>query len=143
MITIKVEKEIDLENKVMLGLTFRQLICAFAVIVGCVLCKLLDLPQVFFMSICFALGALAYFIGWKKVNGVTYDKIALKKVKTTLWSNEKRKYRTKNRYITMYNTGYKRDKLADMNDKKTAKYIKKMEKRKVRKQKHSKLKSYV
>ncbi len=142
MITIKVEKEIDLENKVMLGLTFRQLICAIVVIIGCVLCKFLDLPQVVFMSVCFGLGALAYFIGWKKVNGVTYDKIAIKRVEGFLWNNEKRKYRTKNRYISMYNKAYKRDKQADLNDKKTAKYIKRQQKRKVKKQKKSRLKCY-
>ena len=129
MISVRIEKEIKGENKVALGLNFRQLICV-SVCGGLAV----GLPLVTGVRIREAvvpdavLAVAAYYVGVKEVNGMKAEYFALKRVKELVYRNQVRTYRTKNRYVTLLNERYQAMRTADMLDKEKAKLLKKEEK---------------
>ena len=131
MLNIEVPKEIEQENKIIAGLNLRQLV---TVIVGGMICLLIIYlfggnPDLFMMP-CMCIGVASAFVGWYKKGGLTIEKIILQKMQIILYRNDRRPYKTKNRYITMYNEEYTRMRNIDMQDKKLSKQIKKEEKKK-------------
>lgn len=125
MISVDIEKEVQQENKLFMGLSTRKCICVLAALVFAVLFALIfqwDFSISVFPSL--VVGALAFAFGWIKKDGLTFEQFAFKYLKTYLYKNDKRKYRTKNKYIQMFNKEYRRHEQIDMQDKKTAKAYK-------------------
>ena len=140
MISANIEKEIQKKNKILLGLTLRQLltvVCCliFAVIMG------LILPFEIAIYPDLIIGGLAWFIGWYTKDGLTAEKILLKLLQEKFYKNGKRKYRTKNKYISLMNTEYIRHRTIDYNDKQTKKAIAKEAKQNKKRVKTSSMKS--
>ena len=129
MISVRIEKEIKGENKVALGLNFRQLICVSVcggLAVGLSLVTGLPITEAVLPDM--VLAVVAYYVGWKEVNGMKAEYFALKRVKELVYRNQVRTYRTKNRYVTLLNERYQAMRTADMLDKEKAKLLKKEEK---------------
>ena len=129
MISVRIEKEIKGENKVALGLNFRQLICVSVcggLAVGLPLVTGLPITEAVVPDA--VLAVAAYYVGWKEVNGMKAEYFALKRVKELVYRNQVRTYRTKNRYVTLLNERYQAMRTADMLDKEKAKLLKKEEK---------------
>ena len=76
------------------------------------------------------LGAAAYFLGFYKKNGLYAEYYLFKRVKGFIYQNERRRYRSKNRYITMLNRAYRRDLEQDLSDPQKKKYLKRRKARK-------------
>ncbi len=141
MIAVNIEKEIKQENKVIGKFTVRQ--------VGFIIAALGVVTAFYFIAkptietsigvgmIC---GVIAWYFGFHKKNGLPVEYFWWKKIKTVILMNFKRPYRTKNMYVTMLNASYQAEKMADMQDKRKAKLLKRREKRK--ETKRSKLKAY-
>lgn len=130
MISVRIEKEIKGENKVALGLNFRQLVCVSicgGLAVGLSLVTGLPITEAVIPDS--VLAVAAYYVGWKEVNGMKAEYFALKRVKELVYRNQVRTYRTKNRYVTLLNERYQAMRAADMQDKGKAKIMKKEEKR--------------
>ena len=129
MISVRIEKEIKGENKVALGLNFRQLICVSVcggLAVGLSFVTGLPITEAVFPDA--VLAVAAYYVGWKEVNGMKAEYFALKKVKELVYRNQVRTYRTKNRYVALLNERYHAMRAMDMLDKEKAKFLKKEEK---------------
>ena len=119
-----IEKEIQQGNKLLLGLSARQVICLGAV--G-VLIVILGFTLGFSLAVypAMALAVIGFFFGWYKKDGLPAEKILLKYLQEKFYKNTARKYRTKNKYIQIINAEYARRRNIDNADKKIAKQIKK------------------
>lgn len=127
MLSVDVEKEIQQKNKVFLGLTLRQIACVlFAVICAIVFAIVLSTELSVYPSL--VVGVICWFFGWYSKDGLTAEKYLLKILKEKFYKNGERKYRTKNRYITLMNREYRRHERIDRADKKIAKALKKEQK---------------
>lgn len=126
MVSVEVEKEIDHENKVILGMTLRQIVCmGIAGVLAVLVAFLMDwnlnialFPMMIVAAICCA-------FGWYKPNGEPYEKYLFKLIRVTIYHGNKRKYKTKNQYVIMMNEEYQRRRNIDLANKKIAKQIKK------------------
>lgn len=76
----------------------------------------------------------------KKQDGLYMERILSKKLQTYLYQNDKRIYKTKNRYTVMMNREYDRRRLLDSQDKKLKKELKKEVKNRKKQQRKSRLK---
>ncbi len=124
MISVDIEKEIQQKNKIFLGLDIRQLCCVlFAAACAIVMALLLSPSVSIYPSL--AVGALCWFFGWYSKDGLTAEKYIFKVLKEKFYKNDKRKYRTKNKYIALMNKEYRRHERIDRGDKKIAKALKK------------------
>ena len=131
MITVEVEKEINQENKVMLGLNIRQIICVgFIVLFSLFIALVLKLDLEIAMYPCIAFGAICFAFGWYKPDGIPFEKVLLKKIQVALYGSNIRRYKTKNQYVTMLNDEYNRRRNIDLSDKKLAKQMKRADKKK-------------
>lgn len=141
MISREIEKEIQQENKVILNFTLRQVVCLSVAVVCSVLISVV-LGWDFTIAIypCFAIGILCFVFGWKKQDGLYMERILSKKLQTYLYQNDKRIYKTKNRYTVMMNREYDRRKLLDSQDKKLKKALKTEAKNRKKQQRKSRLK---
>lgn len=129
MKAIDVEKEIKQDNKVMLGLNLRQLftsIVAVIIIILLVIFLGLDINMVTIPVV--GVAVVAYLVGWYQRDGLRIENIIIKLVQTYLYKNGRRIYKTKNKYVLLYNQEYARHKQIDMNNRKIAKQIKKEQK---------------
>lgn len=124
MISADIEKEIQQENKVVLGLSLRKAIILGAGIVVTILLVLLMGFDVALYPI-IPVAGISLFFGWYTKDGLNAERYLMKKLQEKYYKNNKRAYRTKNRYISLMNTEYKRHKNKDMADKKIAKAVKK------------------
>ena len=125
MISVQVEKEIKQENKIFGAFTTRQAIVLSVSAVFTVLFYLLTgitIDALMYFSL--PLGAAAYFLGFYKKNGLYAEYYLFKRVKGFIYQNERRRYRSKNRYITMLNRAYRRDLEQDLSDPQKKKYLK-------------------
>lgn len=142
MISVKVEKEIKQENHIFGSFSLRQVIVL--AITGFIILLIYFITRLDFSMMApigVGLGVLAYFFGFKKRDGLYYEYFLFKKIKNFVFMNTRRRYRTKNKYITMLNKSYLADKMTDMQDRKKRKaYERKM---KQSKNKKTKLKVYV
>lgn len=133
MLSMEIEKEINQENKVILGLNVRQIVCVglivlFAVLVIVVMgmdFEVAIIPMVLFAAVC-------GMFGWYKPDGIPFERVLLKKVQTMMYGSNVRKYKTKNQYVTMLNEEYSRRRNIDAGDKKLMKRTQKAEKKKAR-----------
>ena len=133
MISVRVEKEIKGENKVALGLNFRQLVCVSVcgvLAVGLSLAAGLPITEAVIPDS--VLAVAAYYIGWKEVGGMKAEYFLLKKAKELVYRNQVRTYRTKNRYVTLLNERYQTMRMEDMQDKGKVRILRKEEKRRRR-----------
>lgn len=131
MISVQVEKEIKQENKIFGAFTTRQAIVLGVSAVFTVLFYLLTgitIDALMYFSL--PLGAAAYFLGFYKKNGLYAEYYLFKRVKGFIYQNERRRYRSKNRYITMLNRAYRRDLEQDLSDPQKKKYLKRRKARK-------------
>lgn len=142
MIEMPLEKEVKQENKFWKEFTLRQIasIAAGAVVSGTVMLFTgMTSKQLF--PLLFLMAGVAYLIGWYQKNSLKIEQIISKRISAYIYKNTKRRYRTRNRFIDLYNKGYRKLRQQDMKDKKTAKAIVKSEKK--RKKKKSSVKSYL
>lgn len=103
MIIFPIEKEIDTEHKIFKGLSFRQAICG-----GMILFIVMILYFTTHTLEYTVYGAIPFVIifgllGWYRKNGLHAEDYALKKIQTKIYNNETRKYRTKNKYVSIFN----------------------------------------
>lgn len=143
MISVKVEKELKGENKIIAFFTFRQAICATVVLIILALYYFLMRPTTdMLVPVALLLGAGAWYIGWHEKNGMHTEYFIFKKIKEAVLMNTNRKYRTKNQYINLYNDAYREDRNKDLLDNKKKHIIKKREKV-AKKVKRSKIRGYL
>lgn len=85
MICVEIEKEIQQENKIILNLNLRQVIClciaVFLSVVGSVFLRL-DFSVALYP--CMAIGGCCFVFGWGKWDGLPMEKILAKKL--SRWS---------------------------------------------------------
>lgn len=126
MISREIEKEIQQENKVILNFTIRQVVClSIAIICSVLMAVFLGLDFTIAIYPCVVVGGICFAFGWIKQDGLPMERILLKKLQTKIYGNNKRVYKTKNRYITMLNKEYRRRRQMDTQDKKVKKSLKK------------------
>lgn len=133
MLNVDIEKEIKQENKVLLGLSMRKFICVVVSLLFAVIFALL-FSMNFFVSIIpsMGVGAIAFAFGWIKFDGVPMEEFAFKKINEVFYGTKRRKYRTKNAYVTLLNEEYSRRRNIDMSNKKVKKSLKKKKKTKIK-----------
>lgn len=141
MLSVDIEKEIQQENRIILGLTMRQLICLGAAgLISILLVLLLGADSDLMMFPMFAVGIGCFFFGWKKYDGLPMEQVLLRKLRTFVYKNDRRVYRTKNAYVSLLNAEYDRLRAIDLSDRKIAKAIRKEDKLKARLRKKSAIK---
>lgn len=133
MLSVDIEKEIKQENKVLLGLSMRKFICVCISLLFAIIFAIL-FSMNFYVSVIpsMIVGSIAFAFGWIKFDGVPMEEFAFKKVNEIFYGTKKRKYRTKNGYITLLNQEYSRRKQIDMSNKKIRKSLKKKKKSKIK-----------
>lgn len=131
MLNVDIEKEIKQENKVLLGLNMRKFICVLISLLFSILFALL-FSMNFYISIIpsMAVGTVAFAFGWIKFDGMPMEEFIFKKINEVFYGTKRRKYRTKNAYITLLNEEYARRKSIDMANKKVRKKLKRNKKTK-------------
>lgn len=134
MASFEIESEIRQENRIFGPFTTRQVIVfGIAAVLGALFYLFVRPPIDAMIPVCFILGGLAWYLGFHKKNGVYAEFYLRKKIKTYIFGNISRKYRTKNRYITMLNAAYAAEKDADMQDKRKRRIYMKAQKKKAKK----------
>ena len=137
MLNVEIEKEIQQENKILLNFNLRQVICLCVAVVLSVVCVVfLDMEFSLALYPCMVIGGVCFVFGWGKMDGLPMERILAKKLQTALYQNDVRVYKTRNRYISMLNREYDRRRVADLQDKRIKKQIKR--ERKVVKKKKKK-----
>lgn len=140
MLSVDIEKEIQQKNKVLLGLTIRQVACvSFAIAAAIIMALLLTTELSLYPSL--VVGTICYLFGWYQKDGLTAEKYLLKILKEKFYKNDKRKYRTKNRYVVLMNHEYRRHEKIDRSDKKIAKTLKKESKQNKKRVKQTHMKA--
>ena len=138
MISREIEKEIQQENKVLLNFTLRQIIClSIAVVCSVIISVILEWDFTIAIYPSFVIGVICFAFGWIKQDGIPMEKILLKRLKTYMYKNNTRVYKTKNSYVVMLNREYDRRRWLDLQDKKLKKMMHKDEKQKKKEQKKS------
>lgn len=131
MISVEIEKEINHENKVILGCTMRQLFCcAIALVSAFLVALILGFNINLAMYPIMIIAAICVSFGWWKPNGEPLEKELFKRLQTFFYGSNHRKYRTKNQYVTMMNAEYNRRRNIDQNNKQLMKQVKKETKKK-------------
>lgn len=143
MLSTDINKEIKRENKIFGNFNFRQVLC-FGLAAGIeVLFYLIVHPDTDSMvGMGFTLGAIAWYFGFHKKDGCYMEYFLWKTIKMYIVQNKSRRYRSKNKYVTMMNASYMNDKNSDLTDKKKKKMIVKQEKSVAKRKKKTTLKSY-
>ncbi len=133
MLSVDIEKEIKQENKILLGLSMRKFICVGISLLFAILFALL-FSMNFYVSIIpsMVVGGVAFAFGWIKFDGVPMEEFLFKKVNEAFYGTKRRKYRTKNAYVTLLNGEYSRRKQIDLSNKQVKKSLKKQKKSKIK-----------
>lgn len=125
MLNVEIEKEIRLENKILLNFNLRQVICLCVAVALSVVCAVfLNMEFSLALYPCMVIGGVCFVFGWGKMEGLPMERILSKKLQTALYQNDVRVYKTRNRYISMLNREYDRRRVADLQDKRIKKQIK-------------------
>lgn len=141
MINVDIEKEIKQENKILFGLNMRQIIClSVALVISVILALILGYDSDLLIYPALAVGGLCFAFGWKKYDGLPMERVILRKVRDYVYKNDKRTYKTQNRYIAMMNEEYARRKYIDLSNKKILKQVKRDDKRRKKITRKSKMK---
>ena len=143
MLSTDINKEIKRENKIFGNFNFRQVLC-FGLAAGIeVLFYLIVHPDTNNMvAMGLVLGVIAWYFGFHKKDGCYMEYFLCKTIKLYILRNKSRRYRSKNKYITMMNASYMTDKNSDFADKRKKKIIVKQEKTVAKRKKKTTLKSY-
>lgn len=140
MICVEIEKEIQQENKILLNLNLRQVICLCIAVFLSVVCSVfLKLDFSVALYPCMVIGGCCFVFGWGKWDGLPMEKILAKKLEAVIFQNSSRVYRTKNRYITLMNGVYDKMRAADCKDRVMARQIRRECRARRRRQKKSRL----
>lgn len=117
MLSVKIEKEVRHENKIVAGLTMRQTIC---VMIGAAFAALLyatvhvDFFQLLPAYVLIAVVCGAF--GWVQKDGMKLEELLMKRAKNIIYHNLRLRYRTGNKYIRLFNRGYakeRKDRIAE------------------------------
>lgn len=131
MLSKEIEKEIQQENKVLLNFTLRQLIClSAAVVCSVIIAVFLGLSFSIAIYPCLIIGVICFAFGWVKQDGIPMERILLKRLQTGIYQNNKRVYKSKNRYVSLLNKEYERRRVLDLKDKDIKKKCKRESKNK-------------
>ncbi len=133
MLSVDIEKEIKQENKILLGLSMRKFICVGISLLFAILFALL-FSMNFYVSIIpsMVVGGVAFAFGWIKFDGVPMEEFLFKQVTEAFYGTKRRKYRTKNAYVTLLNGEYSRRRQIDLSNKQVKKSLKKQKKSKIK-----------
>lgn len=120
MFDVEIPKEVQQENKILLGLTLRQTICmavgaGAAFLIGVVLQLPIDVAIVPMGVI----GIIAMGFGWIKRDGLPLERIIAKRVVAMFYGNARRPYKTKNAFVTMINKAREEEEARRKAEKKT------------------------
>lgn len=120
MFDVEIPKEVQQENKILLGLTLRQTICmaigaSAAFLIGVVLQLPIDVAIVPMGVI----GIIAMGFGWIKRDGLPLERIIAKKVMAMFYGNSRRPYKTKNAFVTKINKAREEEEARRKAEKKT------------------------
>ena len=129
MIELPVEKEVNKKNKIFKGFTLRQMIAIVTGFgAGALVTLLTGLPIEEAWYVFLIGGVIIWGLGWYNKNGLFIEHLLAKKIRILAYGNNKRSYRTMNRYISVYNKEYDNLKRKDYSDKKYIKKVKRAEK---------------
>lgn len=109
MVSREIEKEIRQENKVVLNLTVRQLVCvAFALLCSVTFAVVLrlDFDEAVYPSL--FVGAACFAFGWYRREGLFLEELILRRLESGIYRNRVRCYRTMNGYTRLFNQEYAR-----------------------------------
>jgi len=140
MLSKEIEKEIQQENKVVLNFTLRQVVClGIAVVCSVLIAVFLGLDFSISIYPCIVIGAICFAFGWIKQDGMPMEQLLMKRLRASIYKNQTKVYKTKNRYVTMLNREYERRKVLDSKDKKLKKIVREETRMRKKAQKNSKL----
>ncbi len=140
MLSKEIEKEIQQENKVVLNFTLRQVVClGIAVVCSVLIAVFLGLDFSISIYPCIIIGAICFAFGWVKQDGMPMEQLLMKRLRASIYQNQTKVYKTKNRYVTMLNREYERRKVLDSKDKKLKKIVREETRMRKKAQKNSKL----
>lgn len=104
MLSIKIEKEIRNDQKIVFGLTARQVICVMSGVGIGALFFALTRADIFQLVPVFVLLAVIFgMFGWIEKDGQHMEDFLLRRMKTMVYRNNRLRYRTSNRYIRLLN----------------------------------------
>lgn len=104
MLILPIEKEIELDRKVILNLNMRQAVCGLGIIIDIFVFYSVAAGDQFLASILAApLAILFGYLGWFSKNGLTPEEIAIRKWQSRYFKSNIRNYRTKNKYFKLMN----------------------------------------
>ena len=128
----------------MLNFTLRQLIClSAAVVCSVIIAVFLGLSFSIAIYPCLIIGVICFAFGWVKQDGIPMERILLKRLQTGIYQNNKRVYKSKNRYVSLLNKEYERRRVLDLKDKNIKKKYKRELKNKKKAAGKSRLKRIV
>ena len=143
MLTLPIEAEIEQEHKVIRNLNKRQTVCV-GIITGTALISYALSENVLYTILVTApIGCCLAYFGWKITDGLKAEEILWRRLQKILYKNGTRKYRTKNSYFELMNSGYAALRNKDMSNRRIAGKIKKAEKYRKTRKGHSRLKKVV
>ena len=144
MLSIEIEKEIREENKVLtigsLSLNARQTVCMIIGMVIAITWYLLLRDWVLMVIFTLPFALLLLFFAREREDGKKAEEVMEEKMEAFVFKNGKRKYRTRNQYVTLLNRGYRKLREADENDIEARREKKRREKERRRKRKEARLK---
>lgn len=110
MLSIKVEKEIKHENKVIAGLTLRQFVAVLSAALICLAIWLITRLDMNALLPAFAtIGSIAGVIGWVNKSGLRAEDYLMRYMKRIVYHDNRLKYRTSNSYIRLFNMASKEE----------------------------------
>lgn len=108
MISIKIEKEIKHDNKILAGLTMRQLLAVLAAGTICITIWMVTRMDINALLPAFlSIGCIAGVLGWVKKDGLAAEDYAMRYLKRIIYKNGRLKYRTSNAYVRLFNSSTK------------------------------------
>lgn len=140
MLIVPIEQEIEQERKIIKGFTLRQ-VASFGLAVaifGGVYTYTKDID--FTINSTMIPVVLILMVGWIELQGMKAEDILKKILNVIIYRNNKRRYRTRNKYFDIFNKKYQELRNKDMNNKKAARISKKQQKAVVKAKKQSKVK---
>lgn len=112
-----IEKEIQQTNKIIGPFSVRQIIClGIGSVIVIIINYLLGSNVEVSMIPCGGVAVIAIAFGWVKFDGIPIEKIIMKKIQMYLYKTNIRRYKTKNKYISLINKEYDRRRIIDQKD---------------------------
>ena len=141
MANYHIPKEIQTEDKTFIYLSLKQAIYVFAAFVFLAIIFITLKPNADTMiPISMATGLLVMALSSAKNENLSFEGLVFKYTQKLVYNSTKRKYRTRNRYISVYNSYYRNIENREAQDKRIMKAKKKQNKRLQKEMKKSKIK---